>query len=693
MIDYSVSDGVCVLRLDAPPVNAIDFALLEALRSAVARANADPAVRGIVLTGSGKHFSAGADVRLFRQITTGADAVSMSRTFQEAMSAVEDSAKPVAAAVMGKMMGCAVELAAACHVRLCAAGATFRMPEVTLGINPGAGGTGRLPRLVGPEPAIRMLLTAEAIDADRAVELGLVDEVCPGGELLARAEAVVRAAPAPRRTRDRTEKVRDAGACARALAEGEKLLAGVREELVAPGKILQAVRAGLDESFAAGLRAEQNALAECLASRATRNRIYLFFATRDMGKVEGLAEPPAGAIARAGVVGMGSMGTGIVHALALAGVRVVVRDEDDAALQRGLRRIRRSIEKRVQAGRWSARRGEETLALIETTTRWSDLADADVVIEAVFEDLDVKRRVLSAIEDVCRDEALIATNTSTISLDALAEALRDGDRLVGMHFFNPAQTMPLVEVVRRPATSPRAVATALRFAKQIRKTPVLVRNREGFLVNRVFVPYFKEAFRLLEDGAAAGDIDAAMVAFGFPMGPLALIDLAGIDILLAVDRVMSRAFASHGRLSAVVVDLVEAGQCGQKSGAGVYRYERGEYAPHDSETTERIVRAVRQRGGITPRAIGTEEITQRLVLRMVNEAFHVLAEGIARRESDMDAAMVLGTGFPGFRGGVLRHARDLGLVEVLADLDRLAGALGPRYAPSELLRKLAAEAR
>jgi len=687
LVTYEAQDGVCVLRLNAPPVNTITFELLEALRAAVARANADAGVRGIVLTGAPAHFSAGADVDLFRQVVAAEDAIRVSRTFQEALQQVEGSPKPVVAAVAGKMMGSAVELPLACHYRVCAVGASFSMPEVRLGINPGAGGTQRLPRLIGLGPALRMLLTGEAVRTPQAQELGLVDAVCPPEELLDRAKAIL-AEAAPRRTSERTDRIADPASNDAAFEQAEKLLAAVRPEVIAPRKIVEAVRAGVEESVAAGMRAEQTVFAECMDTPAARNKIHLFFATRAMGKVPDLAGVEPGEVAKAGVIGMGSMGTGIAHALLIAGVPVVVRDADPAALRRGAEQIRRSVGKRVEQGKMAPGRAERMLSLLRTTTEWEALADTDLVIEAVFEDLAVKRSVIEAVESACRADALVATNTSTISLDRLAEPMRHPERLVGLHFFNPAHRMPLLEVIRREGASPRAVATAMAFARALRKTPVLVRNREGFLVNRIFVPYFKEAFSLLEDGADAREIDEAMVAFGFPMGPLTLIDMAGIDILVHVDRVMAGAFGRHGALSPIAARLAEGGFCGQKSGAGVYKYERGDRVPRRHEAAEAIVADVRRQRHAAPRGVDREEITRRLVLRMVSEAFYVLEEGIAQRESDIDAAMVLGTGFPDFRGGVLRYARDVGVASIRGQLDELAAHVGERFTPCKLLRQM-----
>jgi len=712
MIDYHVSDGVCVLRLNAPPLNAIDLAMLEALREAIARAGGGADVRGIVITGDAEHFSAGADVGLFRDIACQDDSIRISRRFQQAFQAVEDSPKPVVAAVAGNVIAGALEFAMACHFRVASRTARFSMQEINLAINPGAGGTQRLPRLVGPGKALKMLLTAETIGADEALRLGLVDAVCKGDRLVETARELLASAPGPRKTSQRTDKLEDDAATQAAFEEAEKLAAGMRPEIIAPRKIIDAVRAGLEESVEAGLAREQTGFAECMDTPPAQNKIYLFFATRQTSKLPELARDakkgtgpicrngPKGAshkldlspfsplpVARAAVIGMGSMGSGIVQALIGARVPVVARDEDDAALAKGTGRIRKSIEKRVAQGRLSRDRAEETLGLVSTTTGWDEIADADLVIEAVFEDVDVKRAVLGQIERVCRPDVVVATNTSTISLDLLAEPMARPERLVGMHFFNPAQRMPLVEVIRREGTLPEVVATAVGLAKRLRKTPVVVRNREGFLVNRVFLPYTKEAFWLLEEGADAEAIDRAMVEFGFPMGPLTLIDMAGLDILVATDRVLSRVFAWHGPLSQIALRLVDAGHLGQKRGSGVYKYEPGDYTPHHSPSAQTIVAEVRAARGRSPRQVPPREITERLVLRMVAEAFRVMEEGVARRESDLDVAMTLGTGFPDFRGGVIRHAHDLGLDRVVDRLDALADACGERFAPCRLLRE------
>ena len=681
MIQYDVSSGMCVLRLDCPPLNALNYPLLEDLCESLARANADEAVRGIVIIGDAKHFSAGADINLFEKLCGREDATGMSRVFQEAFGQVEDSLKPVVAALAGKVFGGALELAMACHFRVCTEEARFATPEVNLGINPGAGGTGRLPRLVGVGPALEMLLSGRMIDAARALELGLVDAISPGKRLLETALDMLRRGDAPRKTRTLEEKTGDVIINGTAFERAEQKLAAVRPDIIAPRNIIETVRIGLAESFAAGLLAEQESFAGCMETPATRNKIYLFFAMRQSGKPAHPSDTATRDISKVAVVGSGSMGTGIAHAMIIGGVATIVYDENPAAMEKAIVKIRRSIEKRVADGKLAESRGADMLSLLSTATGWQDLADADLVIEAVFEDVDIKQAVLRRIEAVCTPGTIIASNTSTISLDVLAEVLSAPRRLIGMHFFNPAQRMPLLEVIRRQQTSQQVVATVLRLAGHIRKTAVLVNNREGFLVNRLFIPYLKEAFWLLEEGAAAEDIDAAMVEFGFPMGPLVLIDMAGLDILAVTDAVLHRRFPYHQRLSDVATGLVEQGRLGQKTGGGVYDYQKGDYTPHHSPALDETVDRVRQDQGVTPRGIAKDEITHRLVMRMVAEAFRVLAEDIVQRESDIDVAMVLGTGFPDFRGGILRYARDMGLDRVLEQLRELEKQCGERFLP------------
>jgi 3-hydroxyacyl-CoA dehydrogenase len=687
MIEYHVAEGICFLRLAALNRNAISLAMLEAIQAGVARANEDPQVRAIALLGDNQLFSSGADLSLFREIRSDDDALRVSAVFQEAYQQVEDSAKPVIAAMAGTVFGGALELALACHFRVAAHNCRFRMPEVTLGIVPGAGGTQRLPRLIGLPTALAMLVRGETLDADRALDAGLVDVVCDADELVGTVRRVADSSPVPRRASRLDDRFRDPEAVAKAFCEAQRIVEKTPPEIIAPRQILEAVRTGIDAGFAAGLRRERAAFAECLKTPAAQNKLYLFFATRQVSKVPELEAIEPRRVGRTAVVGMGTMGAGIVQAFAQAGLRVVALDQDESALRRGLERIRQSLDKRVSQGRLTPRRRDEQLALVTLTSQWSELAGADLVIEAVYEDPAVKQSVLSRIEPLVAADAVVASNTSAISLDVLASGMQHAERLVGMHFFHPAQHMPLVEIVRREGVSLASVATAMQVARTLGKTPVLVRNCVGFLVDRLFIPYVKEAFELLEDGADPAAIDRAAVAFGFPLGPLALIDMTGLDMLVGKDRPLPAAYPRHGALSPVAIRLVESGQLGQKSGGGVYRYEPGDHTPHPSETTARLVAEVQRESGRVPRAIRDEAIAERLVLRMVNEALYAMEDGIARSAADVDVATVLGLGFPDYRGGVLRYASQAGLDRVLDRLARLADQCGQRFQPSPTLQR------
>jgi len=676
MIDYRVAERLVVLRLNDLPLNAIGLVMLDELRAAVRRAQSEPAVAAIVITGSPEHFSAGADVNIFRQFQSPDDCVRTSRLFQQAFQEVADSRIPVAAILAGRVAGSALELAAACRVRIATPGTSFAMPEVTLGINPGAGGTQRLPRLIGVESALRLMLTAETWNTQQAWQRGLVDAVCQYEAAFDLAEKLCLAESAPKSAAQ--PSVSDS-----VWTWAEKHLATVRPEVIAPREILRCVKVGLEKSFEAGLQQEQQSLAECMQTLAARNKIYLFFAARQASKPtavhSGTAVPRLPQ--QAAVVGTGTMGAGIAQALVQAGMSVLLYDVEQSAVDRARQRIEGSLERRASEGKLSRQQVCQMLQRLSAARAVEQLWPAELVVEAVFEDQSVKQALLSRLEEVCRRQTIIASNTSTIPLAALAAGMVRPERLIGMHFFNPAHHMPLVEVIPSQQTAPQVVAAVLGVAKALRKTAVVVADRPGFLVNRLFVPYLKEAFWLLEEGADGADIDAVAQEFGFPMGPLRLADMAGLDILADTDRVLSRAYPRHGPLPLSVARLVQLRQLGQKSGGGVYSYSPGDYTPKHNPIAANVLAEVRQAAGRAVRKIDAPEIAERLVFRMIAEASWLLAEGVAQRESDIDVAMVLGVGFPDFRGGPLQYARSLGLTSVVQRLQKLAEVHGQRFTP------------
>lgn len=723
MIELTVANRLAVVRLNRPPAHLLDRPLLDRLSSILDQAMADDRIDLVLLRGDDRLFSGGADVELFHGIRSPADAVALSTCFQNAFQQIEDSPKPVVAALAGHVLGGALELAMACHARIAAPQTRFSMPEVHLGINPGAGGTVRLPRLIGLQPALEMLLTGAAIDAQTALDRGLIDVIAEPHQWLAAAESQFStcAARAPsevragdrlanRRTSRRDDRLGSAAERQTAWRWADDVVARCRPELIAPREILETVRLSVEESSATGFRAEGVAFARCMATAATQDKIYLFMARKAADKSPRIApaatvavfpqtdaarrpqsdttaHPKSNAAAllsppirRAAVVGLGTMGAGIVQALAEAGIDVVGIDPSAAAVAAARTRIEQSWQRRRTQGKLDPQKHEEVASRLRLTVAVEPDSSCDLLIEAVVEDPTLKREVLARGEAAVTPEGVVATNTSTINLDDLAPALKRPAHFVGMHFFHPAQSMPLVEVIPHAGTTAAVSAAAVALVKRLKKTPIVAANREGFVVNRLFIPYLKEAFWLLHEGATAEQIDRAMTDFGFAMGPLQLIDMSGLDILMKTDAVMRRAFPYHGPLPPVAARLVEHGLLGQKTNAGVYRYEPGDRTPRPNRAAEEIIAAVRREH---PRdaAVAAGDIADRMVLRLVVEAYRALDEQLVGRPRDLDVAMVLGTGLADFRGGPLRYAHRRGLKDVFARLSSFERLHGARFAP------------
>ena len=545
MIDYSIDGSIAHIRLDNPPLNVLCYELLDELSAAIDRTNHDTTVTGCVLYGSDSHFTAGADVTIFRKLATDEEAIAVSKRFQDVFMKIEQSEKPIAAAVAGSVMGGALECALSAHFRVCTTTSRFSLPEVNLGILPGAGGTQRLPRTIGTARALQMILSGKPVSAQQALEYGLVDAVCTAPDLLKKAAEIITAEKTIVRASECTEHISDCDVNNTAYAEAEKILRKTQPELIARKVIIEAVRTGIEESFEAGCKKEETGFAACMATNATRNKINLFFATRSTGKVAAYADIKPSVINTAAVIGMGSMGSGIAQAFAAAGKKVIVLDTNRDNAEKGVARIADSMDRKICRGSLTREKADKLLGKLSIANDWSDLAETDLVVEAVFEDISLKQSILKNIEGATPAQTIIASNTSTIDFDTLAQPLANPERLIGLHFFNPAHSMPLVEVIRHKATDRTVIASTLKFAGDIRKTAILVNNSVGFVVNRLFIPYAIEAYKLLEEGADPFAVDAAMVAFGFPMGPLAIIDMTGIDILAFTDKQMHTAFPWH----------------------------------------------------------------------------------------------------------------------------------------------------
>jgi 3-hydroxyacyl-CoA dehydrogenase len=654
---------VAVITFENPPVNGLSHAMRAGLARAVERAMGDPAVAAVVLAGGGAQFSAGADIREF-----GTPAATAEPTLRQVIALVEEAPKPVIAAIQGSCLGGGLELAMAAHYRIAARDATLGLPEVKLGLIPGAGGTQRLPRLVDPSRALELILGGEPTRAGALAESGLLDRVVSEDvveEAIGFAESE---SPRPRRTCDRPiDPTVLAAACEAARAR----LSSERHPLPAPRRAVEAVAAAA-LPFEQGLAVERRAFVELMQSPESRALRYAFMVERGAGKVAGLpSETPVRAVEQAAVIGAGTMGAGIAVALLDAGIPVWLLEVDEAALTRGRGRIAGIYEAQVQKGRLTPAERDRRLALLRPTQAYEALAGADLAIEAVFESLPVKRDVFTALDRVMKPGAILATNTSTLDVNAIAELTRRPADVLGLHFFSPANVMRLLEVVRGRATAPEVLATALAFARRLRKVAVVSGVCDGFIGNRMLDAYVRQAWWLVEEGALPWQVDRAIEAFGFAMGPFRVGDLVGHDVSQAI-RERRRAERPEYRCSTLADELCRLGRLGQKTGGGWYDYPDGPRRPVPAPEAEALVERHRAELGIAPRAIDDSEIVERLVHALVNEGARLLDEGIAARPGDIDVVYLAGYGFPRWRGGPMYYAEQVGLDRVAMRMEEFA---------------------
>ena len=683
VVDLRLEDGgrVALIAMDNPPVNALAHRLREGIMQALGRARDDAAVQAVVLTGTERAFSAGADITEFGKPP-------QSPMLGEVIAALEAMPKPVIAALGGLAFGGGFELALGCHYRVAAPGARVGLPEIKLGLLPGAGGTQRTPRLAGPERALRIIVSGDPVPAAQAFADGLVDAVLEGDFLPAAIayakQAIAENRPLPR-VRDLEDKLAEARRNPEIIAKtAEPLLKRARGQR-APQACVEAVRAAVEQPFDKGLETERRLFMELVGGEQSKAQRHVFFAEREAQKVPDMtAGVKPRAVERAVVIGAGTMGGGIAMCFANVGIPVTVVESDGAALERGLATLRRTYEASVRRGGLGAAEIEARMALITGSLAYDDAAAADIVIEAVFEDLPLKQEVFATLDRIARPDAILATNTSYQDVNAIARATGRPERVLGMHFFSPANVMRLVEVVRGTATARPVLASAMALGRKLRKVPVPVGVCYGFVGNRMLSQRSRAVERLMLEGALPHEIDAALVEFGFPMGPFAASDLAGLDVGW-------RARKARGAVSPVADALCEAGRFGQKTNAGYYHYEPGSRAPLPDPEVERIIIAASARLGIVRRKIAAAEMLDRVLLPMVNEGARILEEGIALRPGDIDVIWVYGYGFPMHRGGPMFYADAMGLAAVSAQLADQARRLDDAsLAPAPLLARLAA---
>ncbi len=691
LVSLTKDGDVAVITINNPPVNALSPGVPEGIKESVQAAEKDDSVKAIVLIGGGRTFIAGADIKEFGKMTSGAK--DRGPGINPILEVVENCKKPIVCAIHGTAFGGGLETAMACHYRVAAPTALVGQPECKLGIIPGAGGTQRLPRLAGVAVAAEMCAFGNPVPAKHALSAGIVDKIIEG-DLLSGAVAFARelaaAGKPPRRTRDLTEKLSDKAA-------NEQSLAAVRGEikkrsrgLLAPARAVDAVEAATQLPFDEGLAKEAELFKECLFSDQSKAMIHVFFGERAVAKVPGIAkDTPIVEIKKAAVVGGGTMGGGITMNYANAGIPVLFKEVSQEALDKGLATIKKNYAATVAKGKLTQADMDKRMALIEPVLTYHKFKEADIVTEAVFEGMELKKTVFAELEKATRPDCILASNTSTLNVDEIASATSRPEMVIGHHYFSPANVMRVIEIVRGKKSSDSVIATSMALAKRLGKVGILVGNCRGFVGNRMFHHYQREAQFLLEEGARVEEVDAPLYEYGMAMGPLAVGDLAGLDVGWRIRKEYKHLEPEGIRQPLVADQICEIGRYGQKTGAGWYKYEAGSRAPIPDPQVQAIIEKAAAEAGITRRQISKDEIIERTLYALVNEGANILEEGIALRAVDIDMLYILGYGYPAHRGGPMWYADTVGLKKVYDKICQFEKEHGSLWAPAPLLKQLA----
>jgi 3-hydroxyacyl-CoA dehydrogenase len=680
-------DGIGIIIIDNPPVNALSPGVPDGIIACVREANADPSIKAMVLIGAGRSFIAGADIRQFGKERPRA------KLGERSYDILDTSEKPIVAAIHGYALGGGLETAMSCNYRIAVPSAKVGQPEALIGIIPGGGGTQRLPRLIGPKAALDIIVTGRHVPAEEAKKLGIVDELVDEKADLrtAAVEFAKRVAgrrPLPR-VSEHDEKLREAKDDPGMFDAMRKSIARRARNQKAPYSCIDAVEAACKLPFAEGMKREAelfSALENAPEARALR---YVFFAEREAGRIPDLPKDvPTREIKTAAVIGAGTMGGGIAMSFSDFGIPVRIIESTPEAMQRGMQKIRDNYATSVKRGSLAADEMEKRLTRIHPAGGYDEIADADVVIEAVFEEMAPKKEVFAKLDKVMKPGALMLSNTSALNIDEMAKMTSRPEDVAGSHFFSPANVMKLLEVVRGAKTSPGTLASVMQMGRKIGKISVACGNCDGFLANRSRGPFGTEMIIMLEEGALPEQIDKVMVDFGYPMGPFAVADLAGLDIGLVSRRRRAAENPNYRKLP-IADRVAEMGRYGQKTGAGWYRYEKGDRTPHPDPVVTDIIRQTAKELGVEQHAFTDEEILTRLLFASVNEACKIIEEGIAYRASDVDVMWLYGFGFPRYRGGLMYWADGIGVKAVYDQIARWHQRFGERWAPAKLLRDLA----
>ncbi len=691
LVQFTKDNGIAVITINNPPVNALSPGVPEGISEALDQIAQDDSVKAVVLIGGGRTFVAGADIKEFGRMASGKP---RGAGLLPLLLKIEDSSKPVIVAIHGTAFGGGLELAMAGHYRVALSTAQVGQPEVKLGLIPGAAGTQRLPRLAGVARAVEMCTSGNPVKAEEALKFGIIDRLIES-DLLFGAVAFARevAGKSAPKTRERDEKLGNMEDNVQIFSSARETAAKKQRGLLAPVAAISAVEAATKMPFEEGCKVEQKLFIDCLFSQQSKSLIHVFFSEREVNKIPDIPkETPIIPVRSAAVVGAGTMGGGIAMVLANAGLPVLLKEADQAALDRGLATIQLNYANSVKRGRFPQQVAEERLKRITPTLTYDDFSSVDLVIEAVFEGMALKKEIFKELDRVCKPGAILASNTSTLSIDEIASSTSRPDFVIGTHFFSPANVMRLLEIVRGKASSKEVIATCMQLSKSLGKVGVLVGNCRGFVGNRMFGPYRREAQFLVEEGAGIEAVDQALSGFGMAMGPLATGDLAGLDVGWRIRKEYRHLEVPGIRQPFAEDRLCELGRYGQKTGAGWYKYDDQRRATPDPLVTE-LVRKWVDEAGIVQRQISAGEITDRCLYALVNEGARILEEGYALRASDIDIIYLNGYGFPAHRGGPMWYADTVGLKQVCDRVFEFHRQHGEIWRPAPLLKRLADEGK
>jgi 3-hydroxyacyl-CoA dehydrogenase/enoyl-CoA hydratase/carnithine racemase len=692
-VKVEVKDGVVILALNNPPVNQLSEHFVREMADALTQAAAEKAIKAVILTGTGRNFIAGADITEVQKVKDRDYLVPRVMENNRFLNSIEEGPKPVIAAINGNCLGGGLEIAMACHYRIAAQGVQIGQPEVQIGLIPGAGGTQRLARLIGFPDALQIITTGNPISAEEGLKKGALDEVVPGDELLDQALKAARRFVSgelnhkDRLTKNKKDKLPKPEEKAGIVAFAKGMAAKQAKGYIAPFKAIEAMERGLSDHFEADLKTEAELFADCAVSDVAKNLIGIFLNTRAAGRLPRIEKIEPKKMKKVGMLGGGVMGSGIVNLLLSFGFDAVLWDINEEAVRKGVGAIRNTFAYRIKKGKMTQAELDKLVQdHLKTTTSLEDLKEVDLIVEAVLEDMKIKQDIWKRLEGICRPDVVFGTNTSALPITGIASVLKDPGRMIGLHYFNPAERMQLLEIICGKKTSDQTLSTSVAFGRAIRKVPIVVNDGPGFYVSRQLGGLMGESVFMLAEGVDGAKVEEAVLDFGLPMGPATLSDLTGIDINYHVGKNFEKAFGERLKMHPLNERIYQTGCYGRKTGAGWFDYSGEKPVPNPKMVA--VVQNYLKEKGIGPKTMTSKDIMDRMMARAINEAAFMIQERICDRPQDMDLAMIYGTGFPPYRGGILRYADAWGVGNVYQHLVTLEKEHGVRFKPCSLLKEM-----